>query len=299
MSYLFFLDESGHDHRQMPYEVRGGIVLHADKLWPFVQNLKRVEESCFGDVLHNYNVEIKGHRLLDKDRFKWASQDTAMDDMTRRKHALGLLNKGLQHAKPSRAEFTAYGQGCLRFTQGILSLLNDHGALVFAVAIPKGIQRAATSQTADYLRKDYVLLLERYYYFLEMRNETGLLVMDETNEMQDRQFVRHLESYFLKTARGQYRAARIVPAPFFVSSNMTYPVQVADVCIYCINWGFRLPFRGMDAPSRSAIAQEFGPWLSRLQFQTEATDQHGNPVQSYSIVFVPDPYQARTDSDIH
>ena len=30
MSWLLFLDESGHDHKSMPYEVRGGIALHAD-----------------------------------------------------------------------------------------------------------------------------------------------------------------------------------------------------------------------------------------------------------------------------
>ena len=27
MAWLLFLDESGHDHKQMPYEVRGGIAL--------------------------------------------------------------------------------------------------------------------------------------------------------------------------------------------------------------------------------------------------------------------------------
>ena len=31
MSYLLFLDESGHDHRTMPYEVRGGVALHASE----------------------------------------------------------------------------------------------------------------------------------------------------------------------------------------------------------------------------------------------------------------------------
>ena len=36
MSWLLFLDESGHDHKQLPYEVRGGIALHARQLWPFV-----------------------------------------------------------------------------------------------------------------------------------------------------------------------------------------------------------------------------------------------------------------------
>jgi hypothetical protein len=37
MSWLLFLDESGHDHKQMPYEVRGGVALHARELWPFVR----------------------------------------------------------------------------------------------------------------------------------------------------------------------------------------------------------------------------------------------------------------------
>lgn len=32
MSWFLFLDESGHDHKTMPYEVRGGIALHAGAL---------------------------------------------------------------------------------------------------------------------------------------------------------------------------------------------------------------------------------------------------------------------------
>jgi hypothetical protein len=112
-----------------------------------------------------------------------------------------------------------------------------------------------------------VFLLERYFYFLEQEQEAGLLVMDETEKTQDRQFVRRLENYFTRTTRGAYRARWIVPSPFFVSSDMAYPIQAADVCIYCINWGFRLPKRGMDAAERSEIAGEFGPWLRRLQFR--------------------------------
>ena len=30
MAWLLFLDESGHDHKQMPYEVRGGVALQLD-----------------------------------------------------------------------------------------------------------------------------------------------------------------------------------------------------------------------------------------------------------------------------
>jgi len=52
MSYLLFLDESGHDHKTMPYEIHGGVALHASKLWPFVKALTNLEQAAFGDFLH-------------------------------------------------------------------------------------------------------------------------------------------------------------------------------------------------------------------------------------------------------
>ena len=48
MSWLLFLDESGHDHKQMPYEVRGGVALHVSKLWPFVRAVQQLELDAFG-----------------------------------------------------------------------------------------------------------------------------------------------------------------------------------------------------------------------------------------------------------
>ena len=79
MSYILFLDESGHDHRTMPYEVRGGVILHASKLWPFVQGMRRLEMTSFGATLASVGSELKGHRLLDKNRFKWARQGPTME----------------------------------------------------------------------------------------------------------------------------------------------------------------------------------------------------------------------------
>jgi hypothetical protein len=74
MSWLLFLDESGHDHKTMPYEVRGGIALHDRELWPFAQAVQRLELDAFGAELAQYKTELKGSKLLDKDRFKWAAQ---------------------------------------------------------------------------------------------------------------------------------------------------------------------------------------------------------------------------------
>ena len=289
MTYLLFLDESGHDHKSTPYEVRGAVALHASKLWPFVQAMQRLELSSFGTQLQ---TEIKGAKLLDKDRFRWATQASAMPDEERRKLCRSFLSKGAEKRPPSHAEFTAYGQACLEMATGVFELLRQHEACLFAVAIPRSVVKPDTYEAEEFLRKDQVFLLERYFYFLEQRQEQGLLVMDAVEKSEDRRFVRRLEAYFQKTKTGRYRSAWIVPAPFFVSSDMTYPVQAADLAIYCVNWGFRLPARGMDAPSRQEIADDFGRWLTQLQFRGESY-RDGSLYESYGIVFVPDPYEAR------
>jgi hypothetical protein len=292
VSWLLFLDESGHDHHSMPYEVRGGIALHAGALWPFVQDVQRLEVASFGTMLHLFRKECKGCKLLDKDRFKWAAQGPAMADEERSKHCRGFLTKGLEKKPPTRSEFTAYGQACLEMARGMFQLLRDHRARLFAAAIPRNTARPTTFEAAEFLRKDQVFLLERFFYFLELERQHGLLVMDEVEKTEDRRFVRQLESYFAKTQMGRFRSAWIVPTPFFVSSDMTYPVQAADLAIYCLNWGFRLPTRGMDAPTRPEITSEFGPWLNQLQFRGDAY-RDGNVYQEFGIVFVPDPYTAR------
>lgn len=292
MSYLLFLDESGHDHRTMPYEVRGGVALHASQVWPFVQEMQRLELASFGTPLHQFRTELKGCKLLDKDRFKWAAQDSPMPDEKRRKHCRGFLTKGLEKKSPIRAEFTAYGQASLEMATGVFQLLRQRKACLFAAAIPRSITKPGTFEADEYLRKDQVFLLERYFYFLEQEKQHGLLVMDEVEKAEDRRFVRRLEAYFRRTEMGRYRSAWIVPTPFFVSSDMTYPVQAADLAIYCVNWGFRLPTRGMVTPVRPEIAHNYGRWLAELQFRGEGY-RDGAVYDSYGIVFVPDPYEAR------
>ncbi len=99
--------------------------------------------------------------------------------------------------------------------------LQDHEAKLFAAAIPKSVERPETTVADEYLRKDQVLLLERFFYFLEEKQEHGSLVLDEVDKAHDRRFVRRLEAYFRKTHTGRYRTAWIVPTPLFVASDMT------------------------------------------------------------------------------
>jgi hypothetical protein len=289
VSFLFFLDESGHDHRSCPYEVRGGIVLHASRLWSFVQDIAVREESCFGVRLREFNVEIKGSFLLDKKKFRWANQGPLLDDVARRKNCISFLNKGKQQTSPSETEFRAFGQACLVFARAIFAALRTHEAKIFASVVPSTVQKPDTHRAEDFLRRDLVFLLERYFNFIAPRNETGLLVFDETDASADRHFIRQIERYFTRTQPGRFRANSIVPVPFFVESGLTRAVQAADVCIYAINWGFRLPSRGMDAEVRREIADEFGPWILSLQAEGLSVDDSGAH-QWYSVVYVPAHY---------
>ncbi|MEZ6103922.1 MAG: DUF3800 domain-containing protein [Pirellulaceae bacterium] len=292
MSWLFFLDESGHDHRNLPYEVRGGVAIHAGSLWSFVQSVQRLELDAFGTRLSLYKKELKGSSLLDRKRYRFASQGPEMPDEARRKHCRAFLQRGLEKASPSRDEFTAYGQACLRMASGIFQSLRDHNAVVIAAAIPKDVVKPNNEQAEEYLRKDHVFLFERFFYLLETKKDHGMLVMDEADKTEDRRFVRRLEAYFTKTQTGRYRTRWIVPSPFFVSSDMAYPIQAADLCIYCVNWGFRVPSVGMNAAMREEISNDFGPWLGQMQFRGDAY-KDGFTYPSFGIVYVPDPYTPR------
>lgn len=273
--------------------MRGGIALHASKIWPFIRQIQQVEFNCFGFHLSEYGKELKGSHLLDKKRLKWAFQDLAMPEEERRKLCRTFLQKGLEHRSPTRQEFSAYGQACLEMARGCFQLLVDNEATLFASMIPRDVQKPEGFNIEEFLRKDQVFLLERFFYFLEIKSEHGLLVMDETERMNDGRFVRRLENYFTKTQTGRYRSQWIVPSPIFATSHMSYPVQVADLVIYCVNWGFRLPSLGINGPLRSEIAEQFGAWLNRIQFRGEIKKE-GINYQTYGIVFVPDPYSARS-----
>jgi hypothetical protein len=289
MSWLLFLDESGTDRSHSPYEVHGGVAVHAGQIWPLVQRLQSAELEAFGANLREYRKELKGSKLLDKDRFKWAAQSEWMPGECRRRHVRGFLTKGLERKRPTRDEFTAYGQANIEMARSVFEALRSSEARLFAAAIPHSATKLQGFMEEEYLRKDLVFLLERFFYFLERQREHGLLVFDQIEKSSDQRFVRQMERYFTKTRSGRCRATVIVPAPLFVASDMTLPVQAADLAIYCVNRGFRLPKQGMDEPVRAEIAEEFGPWLKALQYQGQVR-REGQLFDSYGILFVPNPY---------
>jgi hypothetical protein len=201
MTWLLFMDESGHDHRGVPLEVRGGVAIHISKFWGFIQGWQRLERDAFGALLAEYGAVAKGMKLLSKDRFSWAAQTGPMDGDERRRHARGFLNKGLDHARPTSSEFAAYGQACLEMARGVFDLLGTVDAKLFACAINRGTKSPDGFQQVDFLRKDHVYLFERFYYCLHEENDHGLIVMDQSEKKLDQAFVKRMEPISL----GQYQ----------------------------------------------------------------------------------------------
>ena len=278
MTQLFFIDESGHDHKNMPYEVRGGFSIHVSKLWTFVQDLRALELHCFGCRLE----EIKGSKLLSRKKFEWASQGEDLPDEWRRE----LVKKFFQNkGKANHEQYTAYGQACLKMAKGIVEILVKSESKLFAAVISRGIKPPQGYKHKDFLRKDQVFMFERFFYLLQENDEHGLIVIDETEKMQDRRFVSRMEKYFTEAGRGVHFANLIVPSPFFVSSDMTVAVQVADLCIFAINWGYRT--KEMDAVTRPEIENMFAADLGKLQYYRKIGKDH-----KYSINLVRKPYQS-------
>lgn len=290
MSLLLFMDESGHDHKTMPYEVRGGFAVHARNLWRLVTELIAHETHCFGAPLHSFGAEIKGAKLLRKKTFKLAGQDDPFDEARRQELTRQFLARTQAGHDPTRSGLTAYGQACIEMGRRTFTALENTDAKILAAAIPRGSSDRRLKSTApDYLRKDQIYLLERYFYLLEESDETGVIVMDESDKTADRSFIRRLHSYFTRTSRGQKWLTRIVPSPLFVASEMTYPVQAADMVIYALNWGFRLPRYGMNGTRRNEISEEFGWRLERQQYKCEQ-QINGQIRRLYGIVYVEDPH---------
>jgi hypothetical protein len=169
----------------------------------------------------------------------------------------------------------------------LIGLLTTHHAKVFAAVIPR-LKKPLTNQS-EMLRKDLVFLFEWYFYFLEGEKETGLLVMDGSEKQADRKLVRRMERYFTLSEIGRQRTQWIVPVPFFVESDMAYGVQAADLCIYCLNWGWRL--REMTEPTRLEI-QPFARQLAKLIWRGDGY-RDGRAFQTHGTVYVPDPYSSR------
>lgn len=300
---LLFVDESGTDRLFAPYEVLAGVAIQENNLWNLIQAIRSSEYQHFGMLLKEAGIEFKGSDLLKKKTFRLALQEEPIPNPQRRSFTYNLLQKGIQArgktsgSSPTRVELTAYGQSVINFVADTISLCGQYHAKVFASITNK---QAPRPQGKEFLRKDYSYLFERYFYYLEDvgTNEMGLVVFDEIDKARARILLDQMSAYFLRTNVGKTRSGRVVPEAFFVHSELTTLIQVADIIAYCFNWGIRL--QGMTEPKREELA-----FLANQAFRLRYVGSRPNlatgvvwPV--YGVTFIDDlrPRDEReTDSD--
>lgn len=286
---LFFIDESGIDKTTSPYEVLAAVSIQEGSLWEFVQAEHRLEVEFFGGRLSEMRAELKGSKLLSKKRFRFASQRVALSSEEQKRCSASLLQKGVlsKGVEPiaSAKELTAFGRASTQFVDKLLDLSAAFEVRIFAALVEPN---APAPGSRDKLRKDYVYLFERMFYYLEDLGEfqQGLIVFDELEKAKARLLIGQVGNYFLKTSKGRERSKRIVPEPFFVHSDLTTLIQLADIVAYIVNWGFRAgPKMTKDARAELvAYAQK----VAGMQYRGRRSDESGNQWIVYGITCLDD-----------
>jgi hypothetical protein len=283
VSYLLFLDESGVDRRDSPYEVLAGVAVHDRQLWELICQIQEAETEHFGRRITPGTLELKAKKLLKSKTFRMAAQLPEMEPEERRELARSCLEKGAAavSAAVTRRELTALAQAKVAFVENVLSLCACHGVRAFASIVP----RTAPRPSGAFLRKDYAYLFERFFYFLEDGNhgELGLVIFDELERSQCHLLTDQMGLYFRGTVTGRLRASRVIPEPFFVHSELTTAVQIADLIAYVICWGVR--FGSMVEPRREEL-QRIGEIACSLRYRTRrgVLEQPDHPIWSFCLI---------------
>lgn len=247
MSWALFIDESGQDQRESPYEVLAGIAIKDRVLWKLIRDLSDAQERIFGmRLFETYGSEEKAQTLLKKKVFKHAAQMDTFCLEDRAALSREILEDG---TAVSRERLTALAQAKLAYVSMALELSRKADATAFASIVP----RTAPRPQSGMLRKDYAYLFERFYYLLNSRpgDPMGYLVFDELDKSASHVLLNQVAHYFVRTKNGRTRSRLIIPEPFFVHSDLTTMVQVADLIAYTLSWGVRLT--GMNEPKRGEL----------------------------------------------
>jgi hypothetical protein len=248
MAFFMFIDESGQDQRESPYEVLAGVVIEDKNLWPLIHALHKTELGYFGCRYATEERELKAKRLLKTKTFRQAGAAEPIDSEVRRKLAKKCLETGA--GAPPRQQ-AALAQAKIGYVGKVLELAAAFDCKAFASIAPQEAPRP----TDDYLRRDYAFLFERFYFLLrEQAGEPrGIVVFDELGRSQSHLLIDQMARYFMGTTKGRTRRRRIIPEPFFVQSHLTTGIHLPDLVAYIISWGVRIS--GMSAPARPELAK--------------------------------------------
>lgn len=279
MAYFLFIDESGHDRRESPYEVLAGVCVRDTDLWDLILTLREMEVRCFGVRYTAGQGELKAKKLLKTKVFRHAALLPPLPPEERCELARRCIEDG---AAAGMREWAALAQAKVAYVAEALDICARFRCRAFASIVNPD---SPVPARRDHLRKDYAYLFERFFYYLEDtdREASGIVVFDELERVQSHILVEQMGSYFLHSRLGRLRASRILPEPFFVHSELTTGVQLADLVAYLISWGFRTP------TMTAAVRPELAPLVDRVRLlrYRAVREKFGNPafgIWSFAVI---------------
>jgi hypothetical protein len=288
MAYFLFLDESGQDHHESPYEVLGGLAVEDSRIWSLITALRNAEVEFFGQRITHGELELKGKKLLKRKTFRLAGQMGPIPERDRSQLAHDALEEGRaaktegRRSRHTRSQLTALAQAKLAFCGKVFELCAFNQSRAFAsIVLPTAYRPTGTG-----LRKDYAYLFERFYRYLEdlSPRDQGIVVFDELEKIQSQVLMGRMAEYFLHTSTGRLRSSRILPEPFFVHSDQATLTQVADLIVYVVSWAVRL--KGMDAGVREEL-EPFAKAIRDLRYRAVNITQQGD-FHQWSFAFISD-----------
>jgi hypothetical protein len=282
MAYFLFIDESGQDHRVSPYEVLAGLAVEDQDLWNLIIAIQHLEERIFIRRYSSNRSELKGKKLLKRKVFRIAAQLPPIPLEERRRLAGSCLDNGRTAGKQ---EITALAQAKIAYVNELFDICARFRCKVFASIVTR---TAPAPPSSDHLRKDYSYLFQRYFYFLEeiSPSTSGIVVFDELERSRSHVLVGQMDSYFKRTAKGRLMSGQIIPEPFFVHSDLTTGIQIADLIAYVVSWGFRR-IAGMVEPSRIELRSIVNR-ICRLRHRTLRQIREDETVETWSFKLISD-----------
>ncbi len=279
MAWFLFIDESGHDAKEAPCAVLAGIAVRDRDVWSLICEIHELERTCFGRRYRSADREIKAKKILKRKVFRHAGQELQLDESEIVDLACSALENG---AHAGAREVTALARAKLNYVKRVLETCKKHDCRIFASIVA----RNAPPTRTDGLRKDYSYLLERFYYFLEKkRHQHGIVIFDELEKSRCHLLIDQVYRYYRDTATGRARASLIVPEPFFVHSDLTTGIQIADLVAYIISWGYR--FSQMSEPVREELSP-FVDLLVQLRWKTRRNVAGDGERPIWSVCYIDD-----------
>ena len=299
MSYFLFVDESGHDRKLAPAEVLGGFAIRDGALWSFIQAVFELQSEIFGVTypeLNSYrrkmrgNIdgggvgieelevkEIKGDNFLNPRVFKKAGWFPVIDSVERKKLAEFSLRYG---SKADKKALCALAQAKLEYVKKLFDLCRKCRGQCLGIIVPADAQGDRKTQV---LRKDYAYLFERFFYFVNSKPQEhmGIIVFDELDKSASHILLGQMQAYYQNYQTGRDRAERLVPEPFFVHSDLTVGIQIADLVAYILSWGHGFNRNEIVPRARPELA----PFVAQVEGLRIDTHVDGKNTQGVHIVY--------------